>query len=95
MNRTELFDILLKNRTESKTEGGFLDLRTYAEQKLNISDSSLIESIVDEMIDKDWVKPSNYSKYSVCATYKGKQLIEKYGSYSSFLESLKKSDNKD
>ena len=95
MNRTELFDILLKNRTESKTEGGFLDLRTYAEQKLNISDNSLIESIVDEMIDNDWVKPSNYSKYSVCATYEGKQLIEKHGSYSSFLESLKKSDNKD
>ena len=95
MNRTELFDILLKNRAESKTESGFLDLQTYAEQKLNITDHSLIESIVDEMIENNWVKPSNYSKYSVCATYEGKQLIEKFGSYSSFLRDLKKSETKD
>lgn len=84
MKRTELFDILLKNRVESEKQG-FLDLRAYSEQKLNISDRALLESITDEMIERGWVKPTNYSKYSVCATFEGKEMIEKYGSYSSFL----------
>ena len=93
MDRTELFDILLKNRVESEKQG-FLDLRTYSEQKLNISDRALLESITDEMIERGWVKPTNYSKYSVCATFEGKEMIEKYGSYKSFLKSINKANNK-
>jgi hypothetical protein len=58
MNRTKLFDILLKNRVESEKQG-FLDLRAYSEQKLNISDRALLESITDEMIERGWVKPTN------------------------------------
>jgi hypothetical protein len=84
MDRTELFDILLKNRVESEKRG-FLDLRDYSEQKLNISDRALLESITDEMIERGWVKPSNSNKYSVSPTYEGIEMIEKYGSYSSFL----------
>ena len=94
MNRTDLFDVLLKNRVESNVQGGTVDLRAYAHQKLNIDDDVLIESIVDEMIEKGWVKPSNYSKFAVYATYEGKQMIQKHGSYSSFLRSLNKSESK-
>jgi hypothetical protein len=93
MNRTKLFDILLKNRVESEKQG-FLDLRAYSEQKLNISDRALLESITDEMIERGWVKPTNYDKYSVCATFEGKEMIEKYGSYKSFLESIDKVNTK-
>ena len=46
------------------------------------------------MIEKGWVKPSNYSKFAVYATYEGKQMIQKHGSYSSFLRSLNKSESK-
>jgi len=93
MKRTELFDILLKNRVESE-EQGFLDLRAYSEQKLNISDRALLESITDEMIERGWVKTTNYDKYSVCATFEGKEMIEKYGSYKSFLKSINNANKK-
>ena len=93
MNRTELFDTLLKNRVESK-KSGFLDLRVYSEQILNVSDGALLESITDEMIERGWVKPTNYDKYSVCATFEGKEMIEQYGSYKSFLRSINIENNK-
>jgi polyhydroxyalkanoate synthesis regulator phasin len=93
MNRTELFDILIKNRVESEKQG-FLDLRAYSEQKLNITDRALLESIIDEMIERGWVKTKSSTKYSVCATFAGIEMIEKYGSYKSFLESINKLNTK-
>jgi hypothetical protein len=93
MKRTELFDILLKNRVESEKQG-FLDLRAYSEQKLNISDRALLESITDEMLERGWVKSNNSSKYNVCATFEGKEMIGKYGSYKSFLGSIDKANAK-
>lgn len=93
MNRTELFDILLKNRVESEKQG-FLDLRAYSEQELNITDRALLESITDEMLERGWVKPKNSSKYSVAPTYEGIEMIEKYGSYKSFLKSINNANNK-
>ncbi len=47
------------------------------------------------MIEKEWITVSNYDKFSVMIKYNGKQMVEKYGSYSSFLRDLKQSDNKD
>lgn len=93
MNRTELLDNILKHLYENKDD--FWNLIPTSEQYFGVTDEDLIESIVDEMIEQEWVTVSNYDKFSVMIKYNGKQLIEKYGSYSSFLRDLKKSDNKD
>ena len=93
MERTILFDKILKHLYENKED--FWNLIPTSEQYFGVIDKDLIESIVDEMIEKEWVTVSNYDKFSVMIKYNGKQLIEKYGSYSSFLRDLKKSDNKD
>lgn len=85
MNRTELFDKLLQNRFENPN--GFLSMLTLSEREFGETDENMIESIVDEMIENNWVEPSNYSKFDVMIKYDGQQLIEKYGSYSSFLRS--------
>jgi hypothetical protein len=93
MERTILFDKILKHLYENKED--FWNLIPTSEQYFGVIDEDLIESIVDEMIEKEWVTVSNYNKFSVMIKYNGKQLVEKYGSYSSFLRDLKKSDNKD
>ena len=92
MNRNELFDKLLKHLCENKD--GFWGLISTSEQYFNVTDEILIESIVDEMIERDWVTESNYDKFSVMIKYDGQQVYDKYGSYSSFLCHLKKSNNK-
>ena len=86
MNRTELFDKLLQNRFENPN--GFLSMLTLSECEFGVTDENMIESIVDEMIENNWVEQSNYSKFDVMIKYDGQQLIEKYGSYSSFLRSV-------
>ena len=76
MNRTELFDKLLKNRFDNPN--GFLSMQTLSEREFGITDENLIEDIVDEMIKQDWVTPSNDSKFDVRIKYDGQQIIEKY-----------------
>ena len=93
MERTILFDKILKHLYENKDS--FWNLIPTSEKYFGVTDEYLIESIVDEMIEKEWVTVSNYDKFSVMIKYNGKQLVEKYGSYSFFLCDLKKSDNKD
>lgn len=93
MNRNELFDNLLKHLCENKD--GFCGLISTSEQYFNVTDEILIESIVDEMIERGWVTESNYDKFSVMIKYDGQQVYYKYGSYSSFLLDLKKSNNKE
>ena len=93
MERTDLFDKILKHLYENKEV--FWDLIETSKQYFGITDEDLIESVVDEMIERQWVDKKNYDKFSVIIKYNGKQIVEKYGSYSSFLRDLKKSDNKD
>tara|TARA_B110000114_G_C15068243_1_gene388447 strand:- start:1443 stop:1859 length:417 start_codon:yes stop_codon:yes gene_type:complete len=93
MKRNELFDKLLKHLCENKD--GFWGLISTSEQYFNVTDEILIESIVDEMIERDWVTESNYDKFSVMIKYDGQQVYDKYGSYSSFLRDLEKSNNKE
>ena len=92
MNRTELFDKLLQKRFENPN--GFLSMLTLSEQKFGVTDENMIESIVDEMIENNWAEPTNYSKFDVMIKYDGQQLIEKYGSYSSFLVSENEAQKK-
>tara|TARA_R110002051_G_scaffold193361_1_gene261785 strand:+ start:1915 stop:2436 length:522 start_codon:yes stop_codon:yes gene_type:complete len=93
MNRNELFDKLLKHLYENKD--GFWSLIPTSEKYFDVTDEILIESIVDEMIERNWVTESNYDKFSVMIKYDGQLVYDKYGSYSSFVRDLKKSDNKE
>ena len=85
MNRNELFDNILKQIYDNPDS--FWIIPTWCEREFGITDRNLIESIVDEMLERDWVLPKNRSKYSVMIKYDGQQVIENYGSYSSFLRS--------
>ncbi|MBQ0907939.1 hypothetical protein KBJ98_04410 [Flavobacterium sp. F-328] len=93
MERTNLFDKILKHLYENKED--YWNLIPTSEQYFGITDEDLIESIVDEMIEREWVDQKNYDKFSVIIKYNGKQTFEKYKSYSSFLRDLKKSESKE
>jgi hypothetical protein len=54
----------------------------------------MIESIGDELIERGWATSKKQDKYSLNIHYNGQQVYEKYGSYSSFLRDLKKSETK-
>ncbi|RBP25586.1 hypothetical protein DFR65_1261 [Oceanihabitans sediminis] len=92
MNRTELFDKVLKQIYDNPDS--FWIIPTWCEREFGITDRNLIESIVDEMIERDWVLPKNHSKYSVMIKYNGQQVYEKYGSYSSFEKSINKANSR-
>ncbi|WP_107038070.1 hypothetical protein [Brumimicrobium mesophilum] len=92
MNRTELFDKILKQIYDNPDS--FWIIPTWCEREFGITDRNLIESIVDEMLERDWVLPKNRSKYSVMIKYDGQQVYEKYGSYSSFEKSVNKANSR-
>jgi hypothetical protein len=93
MEKNELFDNILKHLHDNNDD--FWNLIPTCEQYFQVTDKDLIETVVDEMIERDWINTKNNDKFSVMIKYNGKQIIEKYGSYSSFLRDLKKSDNKE
>ena len=93
MDRTELFDKILKHLIENKNN--YWILVSTCEKYYGVTDRRLIESIGDELIERGWATSKNRDKYSVNIHYNGIQMIKKYGSYSSFLRDLKKSETKD
>ncbi|KAA2217214.1 hypothetical protein [Maribacter flavus] len=92
MNRTELFDKILKHLIENQDD--YRQLIPTCEKYFGVTDRRLIESVCDELIERGWVTTKNNDKYSLNIHYNGIQMIEEYGSYSSFLHDLKKSNNK-
>lgn len=90
MKRTELFDKILSKIYDD--QNSFLVTNVWAERKFGITDENLIESIVDEMIEQKWVLPKKDNKFSVMIKNDGKQMIKKYGSYSSFERSINRSN---
>jgi hypothetical protein len=88
MSRNELFDILLQHIYDNPNQ--FWIIPSWCEKELNITDRNLINSIVDELNERDWVTHKISRNYSVMINYNGQKIIEKYGSYSSFAESLNK-----
>jgi hypothetical protein len=92
MNRTELFNKLLNHRHENQK--GFCSLLDISDSEFGIKDRMLVESILEEMLERDLVQQTNYDQFSVMINYNGKQVIENHGSYSSLLESEKVSQKK-
>lgn len=90
MNRTELFDGLLGHIYDYQKS--YCNIHAIAERYYGENDWQLLESITDEMLERKWVSPKKKNKYSVIIKREGKDIIEKYGSYSAFRkESTKNS----
>jgi hypothetical protein len=79
MKRDELFDKLwidLKNNPKE-----FLSLHVWCRQYYKVTDTKLIDSIVDELHSRQIVDSKNDDKSSVMLNYNGTQLIQKYKTY--------------
>jgi len=70
----------------NKKIGSYYDARGLFEQKLKIQDRALLDSILEELIQYEWIKTGE-DKYMVSLSYKGRELLEKHGSYSGFSNS--------
>ena len=93
MTRTELFDKILNHLIENPKN--FWSLIPTCKKYFEVTDSRLIEHIGDELIERGWVTTKKNDKYTVYIHQNGIYMMEKYGSYSSFLRDLKKSETKD
>lgn len=93
MNRTELFDKTLKLIYDNPDT--FWSIGTWAEKELHLNDDPLIESVVNEILEKKLATRGQNSKWSLMLDYEGRLFMEKYGSYSAFLLQEQKNQNKD
>jgi len=66
----------------------------YLKEYHSIDNYNLAVSITDEIVERGWGKPSNYSNTVLMIKHEGEEIMKKYGSYSSFLYFEKKSHNK-
>jgi hypothetical protein len=92
MDREIALDKFLKHICENSRS--FWTCNDYLKEHLNIDDYNLSTSIANEIIDRGWAKPSNYSNDTMMVSYEGQQVIENYSSYSSFLQSEKVAQKK-
>ncbi len=83
MNRTDLFDKVLKKLYDKKD---FVSIEEFVINICKVKDKLLIQSIIDELVDNDWAEYASNSKYHLKIRYYGQQIIDNHGSYSSFLE---------
>lgn len=93
MTRTELFDKILKHLYDNPDT--FWSIRTWTEQEFQFDDDILLETIVDELINKKLARPMNHTKWSLMLDYEGRLFIEKYGSYSAFKSQEEKTQTKE
>jgi hypothetical protein len=92
MNRTELFNKILQHLYDDPNH--YHNLIPTCKENFGIKNGRMIESIGDELIERGWATSKKQDKYSLNIHYNGQQVYEKYGSYSSFLRDLKKSETK-
>lgn len=92
MDRTELFDKILKHIYDNPHD--FWIIPTWCEQQFGITDRKMIDSIVEELNQRDLVTHKVDRKSSVMINYNGQQFYEKYGSYSSFEKSVNKANKR-
>jgi hypothetical protein len=92
MTRTELFDKLLNHLIDNPNN--FWNLIPTCEKYFEVTDRRLIEHIGDELVERGWVTTKKDDKYSVYNHQNGIYMMEKYGSYSSFLRSEKVAQTK-
>lgn len=92
MDRDIAFDHFLKHIC--KNSRSFWPCYEYLKEHHGIDDYNLATSIAEELVWREWAKPSKQSINYLMVKYEGQQIIEKYGSYSSFLLSEKVAQKK-
>lgn len=80
--REELFDHTLKYLYDRPDH--FVDLAYLFQVEWNMESWVLLDSITDELKERGWVQTVNKDNYRVTLNFEGRQMLEKYGSYSSF-----------
>jgi len=80
--RTDLIDRTLQYLYDRPNK--YVSLITVFLREWDIKDRVLLNSIVGELETRGWVD-LGHEHYNVCLNYEGRVMLEKYGSYSSFL----------
>lgn len=65
----------------------FCNIRVLSENQFDIYDETLVESIADEIYQRDWATQSNHYNLSMRIKQSGRAIIDSHGSYSSFIRS--------
>jgi predicted transcriptional regulator len=81
MERTDIIDAILKELHSDQSQP--LNIDTYCEKHLDVHDINLIDDIIAELVCSKVIKP--HRNRSAFISKKGKEIIEKHGSYSQFL----------
>ena len=85
MDRTTLFDKILNQLFLE--ENGFVSIDIWGEQNCGTNERDPVYgSITKELIEREWADEANYSINILRLNYEGRQIIDKFGSYSSFIE---------
>jgi hypothetical protein len=82
LSRNEIFDLIfskLKNELSQKSVTELIDNYKSADYEI------VIEDIIEEIKDRGWGVPSEVP-LCIRLNYKGKQIIEKYKTYSEFIK---------
>lgn len=87
MNKNNLYDKIFSQLYNQRKIGGFFSIYTWVEKELGIDDEIIINDIIENMLDLNWIEQAEYSKYDFCLTYTGTKDFEEYGSYSSYKKS--------
>ena len=92
MNRTELFDMILKHLCENYSH--FHSLPDFVKNINPFYDKNILDSINEELIERKWIYYKTNHKWFVKIHYRGQQMLDKHKSYSSFLLFLTASQHK-
>jgi len=93
MNRNIVFDQTFTQLYNQRKTDGFFPIYTWTENELGINDEKMLNDIIEEMLQLNWIEKAEYSKHDICLTYIGIKVFEEFGSYSSY-EKLRKSTSK-
>ena len=83
MNRTELFDMILKHLCDNYSH--FHSLPDFVKNINPFYDKNILDSINEELIERKWIYYKTNHKWFVKIHYRGQQMLDKHKSYSSFL----------
>ena len=95
MNKNDLSDKIFDQLYKQSKTNGFFSIYSWVEKKLGIDNEKLVNKIIENMSELNWIERAQYSEYDVSLTYTGIKDFEKYGSYSSYEKLIKSVSKKD
>lgn len=68
-----------------KKPNSYYDVRALFKQVHKIEDRGLVASVLKDLYKINWLTRSADTEFRVCLNYEGRQAVEKYGDYFSYL----------